>query len=162
MAIDPYEVRQAITARAEALVVSDLYRRDTADGWRESSVPLVPEIEPEQLAHLGLWVDDRNQDTAGLPSGYTADFVDGAYLSAPITVRFCFQLQPHARKEGWDAAGKAGTHLLRHLLAWDNSEVNLIPDTNLIARGFLQSAPDWVAVELRLRALYTLSLAIGV
>ena len=160
MAIQVHEVREALATYCAALVVDASYQRDTADAWRQVEFPLVPEVEPAQMAHLGFWIDDRDQVQSGTPAGLNSSFDDGAYLDTPLTFRALFELQPHAAAADWDRAGRAGIHMLRHLLRLEHSEINLVPDSAPMSRGFINQ-PGWVAVELRVRAQYLLSLAPG-
>ena len=160
MAIDPAEVRALITARLEALTPLSSYTQDTADAWRASALPIAPEYAaPSPLGHLLFWVDDR--DTALLEtSGHQPDYIDGAQVAAPVTVRFLAQLRAKNRDPDWDVAGRAALHALQHLAALDHNELSLTLGL-LPMRRIPVNSPDWLRVEVRLVARYTLSLIPG-
>jgi hypothetical protein len=159
----PQTVRQAITARIAALSPSDGYSsgavgyaQASTDAWRESEDPLFPEWEPSLRAHLSFFVDDRDLvDT--LQTAGTLD--DEPVTVAPVVVRFNFRIRGGRKTEDWDAAAEAGRCLLGHLLAdgWGPAFVvsrDPRPLTRIPVRG-----DEFALVEVRVRVLYTLSLA---
>jgi hypothetical protein len=166
-ALLPDEVHAAISARVETLSPTDGYSSDSANGyghgandaWRESDRPLVPELAPKNAAHLSFFVDDRSIED--LETRQDVDD-DEPEVASTIVVRFLFELRPNCETRDWKASGRAGVHVLRHLLkeGWDSGFV-VRPDRQLMQRSFVGSdaGGTWVRVDLRLRVLYILSLA---
>jgi hypothetical protein len=160
-ALLPYEVRQAITARILALTPTNGYGAGASgyaqtanDAWREAADPLFPEWEPQTRQHLSFFVDDRDlEDTIGA-RGHD----DHPVMGAPLVVRFLASWRPMSRKVDWDAAGKAGAHLYRHLLAdgW-TQDFEVQRTTRPITR--IPAEDGVIVVEVRVRALYQFSLA---
>lgn len=167
----PDLVRQAITARIAELVVdsSDLgstvagYAHATSDTWREAEEPLVPELEPSTRAHLAFFVDDRDTDDT-LRSRSNVD--DEPLVRAPLIVRFLARVRPGPnRKPDWDRSARAARALLAQLIAeWDRDPDFVLQRPNsgqLIRRVPIagDGEGNFIAVEVRVDAIYQLSLA---
>lgn len=153
----PHEVRAAVTAIVEATPIGASWQLEDADVFRESDFPLVPEHAPDMCAHLAFWVDDRDA-IQGAELGQQANNTDSILVAAPLVVRFLYQVQPQDRRADWDRAGQAAVAVLRELMAANGWELNLTLDSRVFRRFFGES-PDWVIVEVFVRATYTLSLA---
>lgn len=181
----PDLVRQAITARALALRVDTAclmsglagaastvhgYAHATTDAWQIATEPLIPEVEPSQRAHLTLFVDDRDTDDT-MRSRSTHG--DEPLVRAPLVVRFLYRLRAGANKTpDWDRAARAARAMLGHLLAdWSTTYTDgdgvqqspefilQRPNSGQLIRRIPIAAGDFLAVELRLDAIYQLSLA---
>lgn len=153
----PQEVRAAVSAIVAATPIGAAWQLEDTDAFRESDFPLVPEHAPDMVAHLVFWVDDRDA-LQGEPLGQQADNTDSILVASPLVVRFLYQVQPQDRAADWDRAGRAAVAVLRELMAADTWELNLTLDSRVFRRFFGES-PDWVIVEVFIRATYTLSLA---
>lgn len=181
----PDLVRQAVTARALSLRVdtgcltsglagapstTQGYAHATTDAWQIATEPLIPEVEPSQRAHLTLFVDDRDTDDT-MRSRSTHG--DEPLVRAPLIVRFLYRLRPGPNKTpDWDRAARAGRAMLGHLLkesaaAYADADgsrqapefVLQRPNSGQLLRRIPIAGGDFLAVELRLDAIYQLSLA---
>lgn len=171
----PDLVRQAITARIAELVVDTTcltsgtagaaslvsgYAQATTDAWQEAEEPLIPEVEPQTRAHLSFFVDDRNTDDTK-QSRSTHD--DEPLTRNELVVRFLYQMRPGAnRKPDWDRAARAGRVLLGHLLTdhrWDPAMHLQRPNSGQLLRRFPVAGGEFLAVEVRVDAIYQFSLA---
>lgn len=164
MGLLPSQVRQAVTTRILALQPTDGYTAGrtgyahaAGDAWRAAEEPLFPEWEPTTRAHLGFFVDDRELiDTARSRS--TVE--DEPIVDAPLVVRFNYRIRGIGKRiADWDAAGAAGVHVLRHLLAegWALLPFSIYRDTRPLTRIPVQG-DEFALVEVRVRALFPLSL----
>ncbi len=156
-AILPDEVRQTITTRIAAITPWSSYRRGT-EVFAEASEPLVPEWEPATRAHLAFFVDDRDLEAIEVHGNDE----NGMLSEAPITVRILYQIRPALTTKitDWDDAGRCGSHVLGELLAeWPAMAEPIRPERRVLSRRPV-GAGDWILVELRLRVVYTLSLAL--
>lgn len=163
----PCEVQDAITERIEALApmyVSDRalatprssYAHKVGDAWRRSQHPLLPEWEPDPVAHLAFYVDDRDLDALDMAS-LSAPALTDEPSRAPIVVRFLFELLARRTHEDWQAAATAAAHLRGWLLAAPFEDFTLDAATPSIRRT-PTGKNDWLIVEVRFVALYDLNL----
>lgn len=150
--IEPWEVAAAIVDRIEALTPSG-YTQDADDAWRQSETPLIPELMPEQIAHLAFWVDDR--DGTAIASRQNSD--EAIEMRPRLVVRFLARLRPNSRNGDWILGQKALLALLRWLNGWQPAEFDILLDDPLYSMRVVGN--DYLACELRLRAVYQTSAA---
>lgn len=160
----PDSVHEALTARIAALTPTDGYSSSTANGyahdvndvWTASDQALVPEYAPNPATHLAFFVDDRNLESI---DGYTQDHE--LLVAAPVVVRFLFQIRPYDQVRDWRASSRAATALLAWLMAdgW-SGEFNVLPASGPLLNRTPVGGGEWLACELRLRVLYSLSTTI--
>lgn len=145
---DPSDVRALVNARVAALTPSSSYYHQATDQWAESSIPLIPELDPGPIEHLRFFVDDRtvNQRESRNSSG------DNTFVDTTLAVRFCYRMRPHDRVTDWDGASKAAMALRRQLLADDwSGDVTIRPDPQVLTR---QVYGDVIVVTVYVGALY--------
>lgn len=160
----PDSVHEALTARITALTPTDGYSSSTANGyahdandaWTASDQALVPEYAPNPATHLAFFVDDRNLESI---DGYTQDHE--LLVAAPVVVRYLFQVRPYDQVRDWRASSRAATALLAWLTAegW-SGEFNVLPASGPLLNRTPVGGGEWLACELRLRVLYSLSTTI--
>lgn len=160
----PDSVHEALTARIAALTPTDGYSSSTANGyahdandaWTASDQALVPEYAPNPATHLAFFVDDRNLESI---DGYTQDHE--LLVAAPVVVRYLFQVRPYDQVRDWRASSRAATALLAWLTAdgW-SGEFNVLPASGPLLNRTPVGGGEWLACELRLRVLYSLSTTI--
>lgn len=160
----PDSVHEALTARIAALTPTDGYSSSTANGyahdpndaWTASDQALVPEYAPNPATHLAFFVDDRNLESI---DGYTQDHE--LIVAAPVVVRYLFQVRPYDQVRDWRASSRAATALLAWLTAdgW-SGEFNVLPASGPLLNRTPVGGGEWLACELRLRVLYSLSTTI--
>ena len=156
--------RQIIADRIEAITPSSDYVSAGAatDGctWHETPYPLIPEypMQPELLAPLGFWVDNRSVGYTPTRSGH-----DPVYINAAITIYFAFPMRdlgPY--NDDWDRSAYALEALVDQLLdpTWAESAGDgglcLVLDPALgsaVALPFPAGAP-WVIWSHPFRILY--------
>jgi len=138
----PSEARQAITERITALTVDASYQQSGTDAWRESKVPLIPEITPEPAAQLAFFVDNRNL----LLTRSRSNSYEQLYPRTTWTIRFLSRMRAASRVEDWDHADAARVALWKWLLAsgW-TTEIGITPADNF---STFQILGDWIAVNL--------------
>lgn len=156
--MSPEAVRVALAQRIAALPVEDSgYGHLPDDAWHESTVPLVPEWEPENRSHLAFWVDDRQHDDQ-FPSHSGPN--QSVEARSPVVIRFLFEQRPGSRTEDWDGAVVAARHLLSDLLGDDTDDYTCTS----AGAGLIRRIPinldggTWLAVEVRIVVQFSFSL----
>lgn len=160
----PDIVHAAITARITALTPTDGYSSSTASGyahdandaWTASDQALVPEYAPNPATHLSFFVDDRNLESL---DGETEDHE--VLVAAPVIIRYLYQIRPYDQVRDWRGSSRAAQALLAWLMVdgW-SGEFNVLPASGPLLNRTPVGDGEWLACELRLRVLYSLSTAI--
>jgi len=160
MPLEAHEVAEALSARLSSLtpIVYDEAAGTgyawsaTADAWRESEYPLLPERDAPHAQHLRFFFDDR---TALNSEAFEQR--GQLYVEAPIVLRFLFEVPPRAQVTAWRAAEKAAKHALNHLVAdrsWQDDSLSLHAGPVLSQRIPAPNTELWLFVEVALVAMY--------
>jgi len=153
------EARGLITARIAAITPAASYASSSfaleSITWAESPTPLIPEVdvEPDTLAPLAFWVDNRTVTTRPTRSGHDPMFVNTA-----ITVRFLYPFRENGPPaDDWDRAAYALEALVDQLLdpTWAESAGDLVLQWDSALGGArCRVLPSWLAWEVPFRLLY--------
>lgn len=146
----PAEARQAITAHISVLAVDAAYQQSGTDAWKEALVPLVPERDPEPLAHLSFFVDNRRIALLQTRENAAQDML----INSTITIRFLYRMRAANRVGDWDGADAARVALWKWLLNGWEEEFGLNINPAEPELSTFQVLGDWIAVSLAITCTY--------